>query len=112
MGGSVSNQPIDISKLPKYAQEEIISLHRRVRTLKQSLEEQKQSTPTKISWGRLLDDHAGGYLPDEDRVEFRISKSMRVRARITEDGLYINADHGIAILCESSNCFTVAERIR
>jgi len=106
---------INISKLPKYAQEEINSLRRQVDTLRRSLEEQKQSKPTRVQWGyEIMRDGAGGYLPDDEQVSFRIASgpNRHVRVRLTEYGLYINADTGISIQCESSNCFTVIERKR
>jgi hypothetical protein len=104
--------PINIDKLPKYAQDEITSLRRQVATLRQSLLDQQQTTPTKISWGNIFKDSAHGYLRDDEQVEFAISQHVRIRARITEDGLYINGDHCLAILCEASNCVTVTERKR
>ncbi len=106
---------VQLAKLPKYAQEEIVALRRTIEDLRRALLEQQQDVPTRVRWGReWKGDDSGGYLPDLESVSFRIldRPNRYVRVRLTDDGLSINADGSVQILCESSNCFTVQERPR
>ena len=105
----------DMTKLPKWAQEKISDLERRVEGLNHALKQQQQGTPSKIRWGRAwTKERASGYIPDDADVVFEIGEKPlgRIRVRLTEDGVYVNGDCSVQILCESSNCFTVQERPR
>ena len=106
---------VQVAKLPKYAQEEIVALRREVGELKLALKEQQQDEPSNIEWNsHFAKDRSCGYLPNDALVTFRIAMrpDFRIRARISEHGLHIMADGGLLIQCESSNCFTIQERPR
>jgi hypothetical protein len=100
------------NKLPKYAQEEIETLQRTIRTLREALKAQQQDIPSKVQWGRLyIPDRAKGYLDDNETLSFQVHQHPDTYIRVRLDGqtLKINGDNGLLIVCESSNCFIVKE---
>lgn len=106
---------MNLDKLPKYAREEIVALRRQVDELRRSLIEQRQDVPSRVEWGKSWSvDAARGFLPSDTEVSFVVSvkPDQRIRVRLTKDGLYVNGDCSLQILCESSNCFTIQERPR
>lgn len=92
-----------------------MSLRRQVDTLRITVQEQRQDIPSRITWGRSWQvDEASGSLPDDTDVSFVIAQTptRRIWVRLTADGLYVNGDGILQIICESSNCFTIQERRR
>ena len=99
------------SKLPKFAQEEIVGLRRTIETLRRSLKEQQQSEPSRVRWGRMFnDDMPKGFLSDTEHIHFRLSDLplIEVRAGLVKDnGLYINGDDRLYLTFEASNACTI-----
>ncbi len=105
---------VKYDKLPKYAQDELLRLRRIVTDLQEALRRQQQSTPSNIQWGRGFEkNRATGYLDDDETIAFRMCQhpDSHIRVCRDKDGLRISGDGRLSIICESSNCFTVVERL-
>jgi len=98
-------------KLPKYAQDYIRGLEGELKQFKEELEAQKQTTPSRVFWGRSYRDiAAGGFLRDDETIHFIIGSNPRrdVRVRLTKDGnLYINGDDRLSLTFEATNACTI-----
>ena len=102
---------IDLSKLPKYARELIRDLQGQLAQFASELEAQKQTTPSRVRWGRSYRDiTAGGFLRDDEQIYFCIQEHPRreVRIRLTKDGhIYINGDDRLYLTFEATNACTI-----
>lgn len=101
------------AKLPKYAQEDLLHMQRRIAELQDALRAQQQDTPSNIQWGRTyMPDRANGYLENDEIITFRMRQrpDTYIRVRLDTEGLKISGDCRLIIICESSNCVTVIER--
>jgi len=101
-----------LSKLPKYASDEIVALRRQVDSLKSELVAQQGATPTKVKWGWELKGEAFGYLKDDETVFFSVPRGrymskIRVTMKRDQNGININADGTLVIECGSSNDCTI-----
>lgn len=95
-----------LAKLPKYAQDEVIALRRKVEELRREFVAQQQTVPTKVRWGyKLMNDDAFGYVPDYETVFFQVTEhpNRHIRIRLTERGLNVNADGRLILMLRSSN---------
>ena len=101
-------------KLPKWAQEEILSLKREVEDLKKELVLQQDSlSPTRIKWGygKSGGKEAYGYVPDHETIFFNINEfdySIRVSFDYKDKKtVYINGDRPLKIKPQSCNAIKV-----
>ena len=104
-------RPINLVKLPQYAQDYIRGLEEELKQLKEELDAQKQTTPSRVFWGRSYRDiAAGGFLRDDETIHFTMRSSPRsdVRVRLTRDGtIYINGDDRLCLTFEATNACTI-----
>lgn len=111
MSGCISDT--QMTKLPKYAQDEIRQLRSLTIALQEELVAQQQATPTHVQWGWACDGEATGYLKDSETIFFstvvggKRRDTIRVNMRREGDGLKINANGILMIECGAANDITV-----
>ncbi len=102
---------IDLSRLPKYAQDLIRNLQGELKQLHTELEAQKQSAPSRVRWGRAFRDiSAGGFLRDDEQVYFmmRHDPQCEIRVALNKNGLYVNGDDRLYLTFEATNACTIS----
>jgi hypothetical protein len=99
-----------VAKLPKWAQAEISALRRDVTRLHAEIKAQQMSEPSSVQWGyNLFDGDATGYLRNDETITFTLTSDprSRVRIRMCDGRLKVNADAALVIRCCAANDATI-----
>ena len=98
-------------RLPKWAQDDIIMLRRKVDDLRSELKAQQCSELSRIKWGwSFRDDTAKGYLRDDEHLSFVLKDSQKVmRIHFSHDGNLIecHCDGQVVVRGVSRNWVTL-----
>lgn len=106
--------PAKEARLPKWAQEELRSLRARL----DAAEDERDDLREGVFGPADTDTHADPYgstpisLPKGEVVQYRIGYGPKdiVRARVHDEGLYINADGPIVVIPEAANTVLIGVR--
>lgn len=102
------------SRLPKWAQAELRDLRVRLENAEEERDELREGILGEPGTDTILDPYGSApiNLPKGGTIEFRIGYGQEdiVRARVTDEGLNINGNVGIAVLPKATNDVVIGVR--
>lgn len=97
-----------LARLPKWAQDEITTLLRKVDGLTRELKVQQCDEPSRIQWGREWGQGSKGYLQNDEQITFTPKadgheRPIRVHFNLDHTHLEIHCDGAIVVRPTSGN---------